>query len=104
MVNLSVNGRSVGVDVDPDTPLIFVLRNDLGLNGPKLGCGSGQCGACTVHVDGRAVRACQTELKAVPASAKIVTLEGLGTPEKPHPLQTAFITEQALQCGYCTNG
>ena len=104
MVQLTVNGRSVSVDADPATPLIFVLRNDLTLNGPKLGCGSGLCGACTVHVNGRAVRACQTELKALPADAKIVTLEGLGSPEKPHPLQTAFIAEQALQCGYCTNG
>ena len=104
MVELTVNGRSVSVDADPGTPLIFVLRNDLALNGPKLGCGSGLCGACTVHVDGRAVRSCQTELKALPARAKIVTLEGLGSPEKPHPLQTAFIAEQALQCGYCTNG
>ena len=104
MVMLTVNGRSVSVDVDPDTALIYVLRNDLALNGPKLGCGSGMCGACTVHVDGRAVRSCQTPVKALAREAKIVTLEGLGTPERPHPLQTAFITEQALQCGYCTNG
>jgi nicotinate dehydrogenase subunit A len=104
MVNLSVNGRSVGVDVDPETPLIYVLRNDLGLNGPKLGCGSGMCGACTVHVDGRSVRACQMPVKALTQNARIVTLEGLGTPDRPHPVQTAFITEQALQCGYCTNG
>jgi nicotinate dehydrogenase subunit A len=104
MVNLSVNGRSVGVDVDPETPLIYVLRNDLGLNGPKLGCGSGMCGACTVHVDGRSVRSCQMPVKALTQNARIVTLEGLGTPDRPHPVQTAFITEQALQCGYCTNG
>jgi nicotinate dehydrogenase subunit A len=104
MVNLSVNGRSVGVDVDSETPLIYVLRNDLGLNGPKLGCGSGMCGACTVHVDGRSVRACQMPVKALTQNARIVTLEGLGTSDRPHPLQTAFITEQALQCGYCTNG
>jgi len=101
---LSVNGRSVSVDVDPDTALIYVLRNDLALNGPKLGCGNGLCGACTVHVDGRAVRSCQTPLKALAAGAKIVTLEGLGSSDKPHPLQAAFIAEQALQCGYCTNG
>jgi nicotinate dehydrogenase subunit A len=101
---LSVNGRSVNVDVDPDTALIYVLRNDLALNGPKLGCGNGLCGACTVHVDGRAVRSCQTPLKALAAGAKIVTLEGLGSKDKPHPLQAAFIAEQALQCGYCTNG
>jgi nicotinate dehydrogenase subunit A len=104
MVGLTVNGRSVSVDVDPGTPLIYVLRNDLALNGPKLGCGSGLCGACTVHIDGRAVRSCQTPLSAVTHDAKIVTLEGLGTPERPHPVQTAFIAEQALQCGYCTNG
>ena len=101
---LSVNGRSVSVDVDPDTALIYVLRNDLALNGPKLGCGNGLCGACTVHVDGRAVRSCQTPLKALGPNAKIVTLEGLGSKDKPHPLQAAFIAEQALQCGYCTNG
>ncbi len=88
----------------PDTPLIYVLRNDLALNGPKLGCGSGQCGACTVHVDGRAVRSCQTPVSALAPNASIVTLEGLGTPERPHPLQTAFIAEQAVQCGYCTSG
>ena len=88
----------------PTRRSIYVLRNDLALNGPKLGCGSGLCGACTVHVDGRAVRSCQTPLKALAANARIVTLEGLGTPDKPHPLQTAFIAEQALQCGYCTNG
>jgi nicotinate dehydrogenase subunit A len=101
---LTVNGRSVSVDADPDTALIYVLRNDLALNGPKLGCGTGLCGACTVHVDGRAARSCQTPLKALGPGAKIVTLEGLGTRDKPHPLQTAFIAEQALQCGYCTNG
>jgi nicotinate dehydrogenase subunit A len=101
---LSVNGRSVSVEADPDTALIYVLRNDLALNGPKLGCGNGLCGACTVHVDGRSLRSCQTPLKALGAGAKIVTLEGLGTRDKPHPLQTAFIAEQALQCGYCTNG
>jgi nicotinate dehydrogenase subunit A len=101
---LSVNGRSVSVDVDPDTALIYVLRNDLALNGPKLGCGNGLCGACTVHVDGRAVRSCQTPVKALGAGARIVTLEGLGSKDKPHPLQAAFIAEQALQCGYCTNG
>ena len=104
MVMLTVNGRSVSVDVDPGTPLIYVLRNDLALNGPKLGCGSGLCGACTVHVDGRAVRSCQTPVSALAPNARIVTLEGLGTPERPHPLQAAFIAEQALQCGYCTNG
>ena len=103
MFELTVNARPVKVDVDPDVPLIYVLRNDLGLNGPKLGCARGQCGACTVHLDGIATRSCQTPVKAA-VGRKIVTLEGLGTPEKPHPVQTAFIAEQALQCGYCTNG
>ena len=103
MFELTVNTRPVKVDVDPDVPLIYVLRNDLGLNGPKLGCARGQCGACTVHLDGIATRSCQTPVKAA-VGRKIVTLEGLGTPEKPHPVQTAFIAEQALQCGYCTNG
>jgi nicotinate dehydrogenase subunit A len=104
MVTLTVNGRSVSTDVDPSTPLIYVLRNDLALNGPKLGCGSGLCGACTVHVDGRAARSCQMPLSVVAQGAKVITLEGLGTPERPHPVQAAFIAEQALQCGYCTNG
>jgi nicotinate dehydrogenase subunit A len=104
MVTLAVNGRTLSVEVDPDTPLVYVLRNDLALNGPKLGCGSGLCGACTVHVDGRAVRSCQTPVSALAPNARIVTLEGLGTPDRPHPLQTAFIAEQAVQCGYCTNG
>ena len=104
MASLNVNGRSVSVDADPGTPLVYVLRNDLALNGPKLGCGSGLCGACTVHVDGRAVRSCQTPLSALAPNARIITLEGLGTPERPHPLQAAFIAEQAVQCGYCTNG
>jgi nicotinate dehydrogenase subunit A len=101
---LNVNGRSVSVEADPGTPLIYVLRNDLALNGPKLGCGNGLCGACTVHVDGRAVRSCQTPLEALGGNARIVTLEGLGSRDKPHPLQAAFIAEQALQCGYCTSG
>jgi nicotinate dehydrogenase subunit A len=104
MVSLTINGRRVTVDVDPDTPLIYLLRNDLALNGPKLGCAKGQCGACTVLVDGRAVRSCLLPVKAVAADKPVVTLEGLGTPERPHPLQAAFIAEQALQCGYCTSG
>ena len=103
MANLTVNGKPVSVDVDLDTPLIYVLRNDLALNGPKLGCARGQCGACTVHLDGQAVRSCQLPVKAAVGRA-VTTLEGLGTPEKPHPVQAAFIAEQALQCGYCTNG
>jgi nicotinate dehydrogenase subunit A len=104
MVSLTVNGRRVTLDVDPETPLIYVLRNDLALNGPKLGCAKGQCGACTVLVDGRATRACLVPVKTIAPDKPVVTLEGLGTPEQPHPLQSAFIAEQALQCGYCTSG
>jgi nicotinate dehydrogenase subunit A len=101
---LSVNGMTVSVSVDdPDTPLLYVLRNDLGLRGPRFGCGLGQCGACTVHVDGRAVRSCITPLSSL-GDSKVVTLEGLGTDERPHPVQQAFIEEQAVQCGYCING
>ncbi len=103
MLRISVNGRVSEVDVDPATPLIYVLRNDLALNGPKLGCARGQCGACTVLVDGAAVRSCQTPASAA-VGHQVVTLEGLGTPEQPHPLQTAFLAEQAAQCGYCTSG
>jgi aerobic-type carbon monoxide dehydrogenase small subunit (CoxS/CutS family) len=103
MLRLSVNGRASDVDVDPATPLIYVLRNDLALNGPKLGCARAQCGACTVLVDGAAVRSCQMPAGAA-AGRQVVTLEGLGTPEQPHPLQTAFLAEQAAQCGYCTSG
>jgi nicotinate dehydrogenase subunit A len=88
---------------EPDTPLLFILRNDLELNGPKFGCGLGQCGACTVHVDGAPRRSCVTALSAV-AGKEIVTLEGLGTPDRLHALQQAFIDEQAAQCGYCING
>ncbi|WP_270934163.1 (2Fe-2S)-binding protein [Falsiroseomonas oryzae] len=103
MLRISVNGRSSEVDVDPATPLVYVLRNDLALNGPKLGCARSQCGACTVLVDGRAVRSCQ--MRAGEAEGReVTTLEGLGTPARPHPLQAAFIAEQAAQCGYCTNG
>ena len=103
MVDLTVNGRSVTVDVDPSTPLLYVLRNDLMLNGPRFGCGLGQCGACTVILRGRAVRSCVTPVSSV-AQAEITTLEGLGTVEKPHPLQKAFIDQQAAGCGYCVNG
>jgi len=99
-----VNGRSVTVDSwDPDQPLLYVLRNDLGLRAAKYGCGLGQCGACTVLVDGRAVRSCTTPVRQA-AGLAITTLEGLGTPETPDPIQAAFIAEQAAQCGYCTNG
>jgi nicotinate dehydrogenase subunit A len=99
-----VNGVSVSVTVDDaDTPLLYVLRNELGLHGPRFGCGLGQCGACTVHIDGNAVRSCITPLSSV-ADRKVVTLEGLGTDAHPHPLQQAFVDEQAVQCGYCING
>jgi len=104
MVRLTVNGRTADADADPSTPLIYVLRNDLALNGPKLGCARGQCGACTVLVDGRPVRSCATRLGDVAAPHVVTTLEGLGTPDRPHPLQAAFIAEQAAQCGYCTSG
>ncbi|MHC2107186.1 (2Fe-2S)-binding protein [Methylobacterium sp. CM6246] len=104
-MSLDVNGRAAPVSVDdPDTPLLYVLRDDLGLHGPRFGCGLGQCGACTVHVDGQAVRSCITPVSSLKAGAKIVTLEGLGSLDKPHPVQAAFIAEQAAQCGYCING
>jgi nicotinate dehydrogenase subunit A len=100
---LSVNGKDIVADVeDPQMPLLYFLRNDLGLHGPRFGCGLGQCGACTVHIDEVAVRSCIYPLGAV--NGKVVTLEGLGTPDKPHPLQQAFIETQAVQCGYCING
>jgi nicotinate dehydrogenase subunit A len=103
-VTLSVNGNTHHVQVDdPDMPLLYVLRDDLHMHGPRFGCGLGQCGACTVHINGQAVRSCVTPLSSV-GNDKIVTLEGLGTPAHPHPLQTAFIEEQAVQCGYCING
>lgn len=103
-VQLNVNGHVANVSVDdPDTPLLYVLRDELGFHGPRFGCGLGQCGSCTVHIDGAAVRSCITPLSSV-GEAKVVTLEGLGTPEAPSPVQKAFITEQAVQCGYCING
>jgi len=98
-----VNGQAHTVDVDPATPLLYVLSDEIGLNGPKFGCGLGQCGACTVIVKGAAVRSCVTSLASV-AGAEITTLEGLGAPGNPHPLQKAFVTEQAAQCGFCVNG
>jgi nicotinate dehydrogenase subunit A len=101
---LNVNGATVSVSVDdPDTPLLYVLRNELGLQAPRFGCGLGQCGACTVHIDGNAVRSCITPLSSV-NGGRVVTLEGLGTGAHPHPVQQAFIDEQAVQCGYCING
>ena len=100
---LRVNGERRTVTVEPDTPLLYVLRNDLELNGPKFGCGLAQCGACSVLVDGKEVRSCVTPVSAA-AKGQITTIEGLGTLEKLHPLQRAFIAEQACQCGYCGNG
>ena len=103
-VGMTVNGRWVNLTVDdPDMPLLYALRNDLGLNNPHFGCGLAQCGACTVHVDGQAVRSCVTPVSAV-GNGKVVTLAGLGTPEKPHPIQKAYVEEQVPQCGYCING
>ena len=100
---LTVNGRAQTVDVDPATPLLYVLSDDLALRGPKFGCGLGQCGACTAIVNGRAIKSCVTPISSV-QGAQITTLEGLGTPDKPHPIQQAFIDEQAAQCGFCLNG
>src|SRR5438270_2007483 len=103
--SIRVNGSIVTATVDDAaTPLLYVLRNDAGLHGPRFGCGLGQCGACTVHVNGEAVRSCTRPLSSIGASDEVTTLEGLGTKERPHPLQTAFIEEQAVQCGYCING
>jgi nicotinate dehydrogenase subunit A len=102
-INLKVNGSSRTIAAEPDTPLLYVLRNDFGLNAAKFGCGLAQCGACTVLVDGKPALSCTTEIGGL-AQADIVTLEGLGTADQPHPLQRAFIEEQAVQCGYCING
>ncbi len=102
-VTLKVNGRTYSLDVDPTAPLLYILRNDLTLNGPRFGCGLGQCGACTVIVEGEAVRSCITPVSSV-EGFEITTLEGLGTLEKPHPIQKAFIDQQAAGCGYCMNG
>jgi nicotinate dehydrogenase subunit A len=102
-ITLTVNAKPQTVDIDPTTPLLNVLGDDLGLRGPKFGCGLGQCGACTVIVKGRAVRSCVTPVSSV-AGAEITTLEGLGTVERPHPLQQAFIDEEAAQCGFCLSG
>src|ERR1700747_2508365 len=102
-INLKVNGRAHTLDVDPATPLLYVLSDDLALNGPKFGCGLGQCGACTALVDGKPVRTRVTPASTI-GRAEITTLEGLGTGERPHRLQQAFIEEQAAQCGFCLNG
>lgn len=100
---LTVNGEARTVDVDPATPLLYVLADELQLNGPKFGCGLGQCGACTAIVGSRAVRTCRMPVSNVGTEA-VTTLEGLGTPDHPHPLQQAFIDEQAAQCGFCLSG
>ena len=102
-MNLTVNGNNLTLEVDPQMPLLWVLRDSLNLTGTKFGCGVAACGACTVHKDGQAVRSCVTPVASV-ASAKIKTIESLGTPEKPHPLQLAWIAEQVPQCGYCQSG
>ena len=102
-ISLKVNGTSRSVPAEPDTPLLYVLRNDLELNGAKFGCGMAQCGACTVLIDGKPARSCVTEIGGL-GSAEITTIEALGTIDKPHALQRAFIAEQAAQCGYCTSG
>jgi len=103
LLSLKINGQNHSLDVDPTTPLLYVLSDDLGLRGPKFGCGLGQCGSCTVLVKGQAVRSCITAVESV-LGVEITTLEGLGTVDKPHPIQKAFIEEQAAQCGYCLNG
>ena len=103
--SLNVNGKAVEITIDdPDMPLLYALRDNLALHGPRFGCGLGQCGACTVHVDGKAVRSCILPLSGLSGTQKIVTREGLGTPDHPHPVQKAFIEVQAAQCGYCING
>jgi nicotinate dehydrogenase subunit A len=104
LYRLTINDDTRSIESrDPAQPLLYVLRNTLGLHGPKYGCGVGQCGACTVHLDGRPVRSCMLPI-AEASGHRITTIEGLGSPEKPHPVQAAFIAEQAAQCGYCTNG
>jgi len=102
-ISLKVNGATRVVAAEPDTPLLYVLRNDLELNGAKFGCGLAQCGACTVLVDGKPVRSCVTQIGSL-GQSEVTTLEGLGTVGRPHPLQQAFMEEQAAQCGYCING
>jgi nicotinate dehydrogenase subunit A len=102
-IPLKVNGKSSVVEVDPQTPLLYVLRDDLQLNGPKFGCGLAQCGSCTVIMDGNAIRSCATPVSAAQGRT-VITLEGLGSTKKLHPVQKAFVDEQAAQCGYCING
>jgi aerobic-type carbon monoxide dehydrogenase small subunit (CoxS/CutS family) len=102
-VRFTVDGKRVSVDAEPSMPLLYALRNDLGLNNPHFGCGLAQCGACTVHLDGEPVRSCTLPLSVVQGKT-VTTIKGLGTPEKPHPLQKAYVDEQVPQCGYCVNG
>ena len=102
-ITLNVDGKSHTIDVDPDMPLLYALRDDIKLNNPRFGCGLAQCGACTVHLNGQPIRSCVTPVSTV-GDAKIVTMAGLGTPEKPHPIQAAYVEEQVPQCGYCING
>jgi nicotinate dehydrogenase subunit A len=102
-ISLIVNGSPYSADVDPTSPLLFVLQDDLKLNGPKFGCGLAQCGACTVLLDGKPIRSCVTPMSTANGHT-VTTIEGLGTVDNPHPIQTAFINEQALQCGFCVSG
>ncbi len=102
-ISINVNGKAHQIEADPEMPLLYALRNELGLNNPHFGCGLAQCGACTVHLDGQPIRSCVTPLSAV-GGGKVVTLAGLGTPEHPHPLQAAYVEEEVPQCGYCING
>ena len=101
--NFTVDGKRVSVSAEPEMPLLYALRNDLGMNNPHFGCGLAQCGACTVHLEGEPVRSCVMPVSAA-AGKKVTTIKGLGTPAKPHPLQAAFIQEEVPQCGYCVNG
>lgn len=103
ITQFKVDGKGVKIDGDPAMPLLYALRDDLNLKNPKFGCGLAQCGACTVHVNGAAVRSCVVPVAAIKGKS-VTTLAGLGTPEKPHPIQAAFLAEQATQCGYCING
>jgi nicotinate dehydrogenase subunit A len=101
--SMTVDGKGVSVNAEPEMPLLYALRNDLGLNNPHFGCGLAQCGACTVHLDGEPVRSCVLPVSAA-GGKSVTTIKGLGTPEKPHPLQAAYVAEQVPQCGYCVNG
>ena len=103
ITQFKVDGKGVKIDGDPAMPLLYALRDDLNLKNPKFGCGLAQCGACTVHLDGAAIRSCVVPVAAIQGKS-VTTLAGLGTPEKPHPIQAAFLAEQATQCGYCING